>query len=164
MRVAILSDTHIPSRAQELPDWVAAEIRAADHTIHAGDFDSPSAYDRIEELADGDLTAVTGNMDPHGLSMPETQVVEIAGHTFVVTHGTGPPAGYEERVRETARDAVPRGDPTVVAGHTHSLLDAEEGIRILNPGSATGAAPATEATMLRASVTEGNVSITVRRE
>ncbi len=164
MRVAILSDTHIPSRARAIPDWVAAEIAEADHTIHAGDFDSWSTYERVESLADGAWTAVTGNMDPHGLSLPDIAVVEIAGQTFVVTHGTGPPAGYQDRVRKAARDAVPGGDAIVVAGHTHSTLDAEDGLRILNPGSATGAAPATEATMMRANVTEQSVSVMVRRE
>lgn len=163
-RVAILSDTHIPSRAREIPDWVAAELQRAEYVIHAGDFDSPAPYDRVAELAEGELTAVSGNMDPHGLSLPETAGIEIADQPFVVTHGTGPPAGYEERVRETARERVPDGDPIVVSGHTHSVLDDADGIRILNPGSATGAAPATEATMMRATVTETAVNVSIRRE
>lgn len=42
MEVALISDTHIPSRASEVPSAFAERVRAAEHTIHAGDFD----YDR----------------------------------------------------------------------------------------------------------------------
>ncbi len=42
-RIAIIADTHVPSRERDVPDWVVAELRAADRTIHAGDFDSRRA-------------------------------------------------------------------------------------------------------------------------
>ena len=163
--LAIVSDTHIPSRASEIPPWVAEEMQAADHVIHAGDFDSPEAYERVEELAPGGLTAVTGNMDPTGLSLPKTEVLEFGGQTFVVTHGTGSPAGYEDRVRATVRDATDASDPIAVAGHTHEVLDStDSAIRLLNPGSATGAAPATETSMMLASVTPDGVDVEILRE
>lgn len=162
IRLAILSDTHIPSRAGAVPDWVEAEITAADHVIHAGDFDSSEALATIQDLADGDLTAVTGNMD-RGLSLPTTATLVVEGHTFVVTHGTGSPAGYEDRVRSTARDATDDPNPIAVSGHTHEVLDSSDGLRVLNPGSATGAAPASAATMMRATVTPESVDVEVLR-
>lgn len=163
--IAILADTHIPSRASQMPAWVEAELDAADHVIHAGDFDSPAAYDRILEVSGGDLTAVTGNMDPGGLDLPETATLEAGGHTFVVTHGTGSPRGYEDRVRSIAREAAAVPDPIAVSGHTHTLLDTGvgEAIRILNPGSATGAWPASETTMMLAEVSADGVDVSVRR-
>jgi predicted phosphodiesterase len=36
-----------------------------------------------------------------------------------------------------------------------------EGIRLLNPGSATGAAPADAATMMTVEIVEGDVDVTV---
>ena len=164
--LAIIADTHIPSRASEIPAWVEAHVRAADHLVHAGDFDSPEAYDRVEELADGDLTAVSGNVDPGSLDLSETAILEYEGHTFVVTHGTGSPRGYEDRVRETARAATDDPAPVAISGHTHKVLDsgAGESIRILNPGSATGAWPASETTMMVADVSEGEIDVTVRRD
>ncbi|APW97528.1 YfcE family phosphodiesterase [Halobiforma lacisalsi AJ5] len=160
-RVAICSDTHVPSRANEVPDWVAAELRRADHAIHAGDFDSRRAYDRIEELADGDLTCARGNMDPATLEAPAAATRVVEGVTFVVTHGTGSPDGWRDRIVETARSKTdPEVDPVVVAGHTHRVVDTTvDGIRVLNPGSATGAAPADRETMYVATVEGGDLEV-----
>ncbi|UPM42291.1 metallophosphoesterase family protein [Halocatena salina] len=160
MRVAILSDTHIPSRARRLPDWVGEEIERADHTIHAGDFDSPDAFGSIEELTDS-LTAVGGNMDRR-LDLPAVETVDLGGVRFVVTHGTGSIEEYETRVATTVTEHA--DGPTVgVCGHTHQLMDTTvEGVRLLNPGSATGASPASKPSMLVADVDDGAVKVTVQ--
>ncbi len=160
-RIAIVADTHVPSRASAVPRWVVDEIERADHTIHAGDFDSKDSYDRLSDLADGDLTAVLGNMDPPSLDLPSTATIEIEGATFVVTHGTGSPAGWDDRVLDTARSETgPSVDPIAVAGHTHEVVDTTiEGVRVLNPGSATGASPADQATMLVATVDDGAITV-----
>ncbi|PSP84776.1 YfcE family phosphodiesterase [Halobacteriales archaeon QS_1_68_17] len=168
MEVAILGDTHVPSRATRIPDWVAERVRGADHVIHTGDFDSEGAYERMRELAPA-LTAVAGNMDPR-FSLPDVTTVELGGVAFVVTHGTGSRRTYEQRVvgvvREHAGDAqsgirVAREGPTVgVAGHTHAVVDdTVDGVRLLNPGSATGAAPADRTTMMTAEVVDGDLSV-----
>ncbi|WP_049922227.1 metallophosphoesterase family protein [Halopiger djelfimassiliensis] len=158
-RVAIISDTHVPSRAAGLPEWVADELRRADHTIHAGDFDSRRAYDRIETLADDDLTCARGNMDPAGLELPSATALEIDGVTFVVTHGTGSPDSWHERVAATTR-AEASADAVGVAGHTHEVVDTVvDGVRLLNPGSATAASPATRETMLVATVDDGDLEV-----
>ncbi len=99
LRVAVISDTHIPSRANRIPDWVRTRIMRADHTIHAGDFDSADALASVHELTDGNYTAVSGNTDPASLRLPEVATLELGGVTFVVTHGTGPKRGYREACR-----------------------------------------------------------------
>lgn len=159
MRVAIVSDTHVPSRAASAPEWVAEEVQSADHTVHAGDFDSREAFERIEEAA-ADLTAVAGNMDPRGLGLAAVETVDLGGVRFVVTHGTGSPRGYEDRVGNTVAEHAAADRPTVgVSGHTHEVMDRElAGHRVLNPGSATGAAPASRASMMVADVADGNVA------
>lgn len=163
MQVAIVSDTHVKSRAAELPDWVRERLRAADHVIHAGDFDSRPALEEIRSLAD-DLTAVGGNMD-RALDLPAVATVDLGGVRFVVTHGTGPDDGYETRVAATVADHAVADRQTVgVSGHTHGVLDTTvDGYRLLNPGSATGAWPAQEATMMVAEVADGDLDVTVRR-
>jgi putative phosphoesterase len=203
MRVAIISDTHVPSRAAEIPAFVEEEVRAADHTIHVGDFDTPEAYEEVSELASeagtaserraaesfetaepsrdderreasveppratGDeFTAVKGNMDPESLGLPESVTLEFDGVTFVAIHGTGPTDidGYFDLVAETTRE---EGGPDAIAlcGHTHELMDVEErGVRVLNPGSATGADPADEATMMVAEIDDGDLDVTVKRK
>ncbi|WP_135533802.1 metallophosphoesterase family protein [Halostella pelagica] len=169
--VAIVSDTHVPTRADEVPEWVEDRVREADHVIHAGDFDAVDAYDEFRDLA-ADLTAVRGNMDPVDLDLPETAAVELGGVTFVVVHGTGAMRNYRERVAGIVADeAANVAGPVVgVAGHTHELMDEPvdppEGgpVRLLNPGSATGADPADEATVMTAEVADGDVDVTVREK
>jgi putative phosphoesterase len=159
MEIAIIADTHIPSRAADIPEAFVERIRAADHVLHAGDFDSEAAFERVESLA-ADLTAVRGNMDP-GLGLPQAATVELGGVDFVVTHGTGSRKGYERRVARTVEEyATP--EAVGVAGHTHDPLDATyEGIRLLNPGSVTGASPADFPTMLTATAESGNLAVSL---
>jgi putative phosphoesterase len=159
-RLAIIADTHVPTRADGIPDWVLEEIENADHTIHVGDFESEETLATVREHA-AELTAVTGSMDS-GLGLPETASVELGGVEFVVTHGTGDLDGYEERVAGIVREEG--GDSTVgVSGHTHQVLDTEvDGVRLLNPGSATGADPASMTSMMVAEVEDGELDVTVR--
>jgi len=158
-RIAILSDTHVPSRAGEIPDWVCERIANADHVVHAGDFDSEPAYESVDDLAD-DLTAVTGNMDPVSLGLPEVATLSVDGAEFVVTHGSGPVHGYEERVASIVAEENP--DAIGIAGHTHQVMDeVVDGVRLLNPGSATGASPAKTVSLMTADVEDGDVDVTV---
>lgn len=91
-------------------------------------------------------------------------VLEVGGVTFVVTHGTGSPRGWHERVVEVARSEIDGDqDPVAVAGHTHEVVDTTvDGVRVLNPGSATGASPAGRATMLVATVEDGSLAVEER--
>jgi len=159
MDVALISDTHIPSRASEIPASFRERIEAADHVIHAGDFDSEGALSNVRAMA-ARLTAVGGNMDPR-IGLPDRATVELGGVTFVVTHGTGSRRGYEDRVATIVREEA-GADAVGVAGHTHEVLDTTHGgVRLLNPGSATGAAPANETTMMTATVADGKLDVTV---
>jgi len=163
MNVAIISDTHIPNRARSIPADARRLIRDADHVIHAGDFDSSKGLAAVEDLA-ADLTAVEGNMDPVGLGLPAVETVEFGGVRFVVTHGTGSRRGYESRVAGVVTDHATDGPTVGVSGHTHELLDATvEGVRLLNPGTVTGASPADGASMLTASVADGELDLSIHR-
>ena len=165
MELALVADSHIPGRAKSIPEPFVERIRRADHVVHAGDFNSLSAYESIRELAPG-LTAVPGNMDPSALPHPPVATFERAGVAFVVTHGHGGRPEYEAHVAGIARERTEarRGDGDVVAvvGHTHVVLDTTvDGVRLLNPGSVTGAPPARRATMMTAVVEDGEVDVTV---
>jgi hypothetical protein len=166
VELALVSDTHVPSRAERIPDWVEARMRAADHVVHAGDFDSQAAYDRVVDVAGGTdaLTAVAGNIDPRSFDLPAAATLAVEDVTFVVTHGSGPREGYRDRVAATVRE---EGGPDAVgvSGHTHEVMDETvAGVRLLNPGSATGARPAAEATMYTAVVSGESVDVTLHRE
>ncbi|ELZ56666.1 MULTISPECIES: metallophosphoesterase family protein [unclassified Haloferax] len=163
MRLAILSDTHVPGRADGIPSWVEARVREADLVIHAGDFDSPATLDRLRDLS-ARFVGVRGNVDPPGIDLPFVEVAEIGGVTFVVTHGTGTRTGYESRVADAVRDAAGT-DAVGVAGHIHEVVDETvDGVRVLNPGTATAANPGDDATMMVGTVTDGSVSVEVVRD
>ena len=158
MEIAIVSDTHIPSRASRIPDPFRERIETADHVVHAGDFDSEGALSNVRALSSR-LTAVGGNMDPR-IGLPDRATVELGGVTFVVTHGTGSPRGWADRVAAAVREETD-GGAVGVAGHTHELTDTVyEGVRLLNPGSVTGASPADRPSMMTAAVEDGTLDVT----
>lgn len=160
MDVAIISDSHIPSRKSRIPDAFRERIRQAEHVVHAGDFDSKGAYADTDELAPA-MTAVHGNMDPD-IGLPTTTAVELGGVEFVVTHGTGSPGGWEQRIAAAVSERAETDNAVGVGGHTHEVTDTEyDGTRVLNPGSVTGAAPADRPTMLTATVDSGSLDVTV---
>ncbi len=158
MQVALVSDSHVPERADGIPDEVLNECEDSDMVVHAGDFTSPETYQTFNET--NELVAVRGNMD-RGLSLPHVDSFAAGGVEFAVTHGTGSLDGYRDRVAEAAREEV--GDEAVVvSGHTHKVTDiVHDGIRILNPGSCTAAEPASTATMMLVEAENGEIDVEV---
>ncbi|MEF8842640.1 MAG: metallophosphoesterase family protein [Haloarculaceae archaeon] len=160
MRLAVIGDSHVPSREPSIPEWVLDQCRGADHVIHTGDYDSPEAVMTVRD-ASPEITAIHGNIDPD-LGLPPVATLDLGGVRFVVTHGTGDIEGYEERVSGTVEANAADGPTVGVSGHTHQVMDREvEGYRLLNPGSCTGANPASETTMMTATVEDGGVDVTV---
>jgi putative phosphoesterase len=180
VQLAIISDTHIPAREEEIPESFRDRIAEADHVVHAGDFETPEVLADVRSLA-GDLTAVQGNVDPKEVTLPSVDSITVEGVTFVVTHGTLNPVeravhrtdgmvmsreDWLNAIADTARArtrAWANDDPVVgIGGHSHEVEDeVHEGIRVLNPGSATGADPTEAATMMTAEVADGDVDVTV---
>ena len=181
MQVAILSDTHIPGQKERIPDAFRERIRAADRVVHAGDFGSKDALADVRELA-SDLTAVYGNADPADIDLPPVASTEIGGVTFVAIHGIVNPVeravsssegvvfnddDWLDAIADTARARVraqAQADGTVVGvgGHSHKVEDEmHDGIRVLNPGSATGVGEDVEPTMMTVEVADGDLDVTV---
>ncbi|QLG61289.1 metallophosphoesterase family protein [Halorarum salinum] len=175
MEVAILSDMHVPEQARVLPDAFRERVRGADHVVHAGDFGSAEALADVRAL-NPDLTAVYGNADLHDVDLPAVASVDAGGVTFVVVHGIVNPveravSGSEGVVmgRDDWLDAIAdttraRADEPLVGvgGHSHEVEDeVHDGVRVLNPGSATGVGRADGATMMTAAVADGDVDVTV---
>lgn len=166
--VALIGDTHLYSEFSTVPDWIRERIELADHTIHCGDFVSGKAYNYFRELTtktDGEFTAVRGNSDLiTDEDLPDVAVVQIDDVRFVVTHpiGIGDVSLSVDAYKQAIIETVLNHDGHVgIAGHTHQIIDVKiAGTRIINPGSATAANPASEATMIWTSI-DGN-QITVR--
>ena len=135
MRLLLLADTHLPTRAKDLPTQVWAEVEGADVVVHAGDWVSAALLDRLEERSRR-LLACWGNNDGPELRerLPEVARQTLAGVRVAVVHETGGRTGREAR----AARAHPDTD-LLVFGHSHIPWDttAPGGLRLLNPGSPT---------------------------
>ncbi|MFD6952840.1 metal-dependent phosphodiesterase [Nocardiopsis sp. TSRI0078] len=135
MRVLLLSDTHIPRRARDLPDQVWREVERADTVVHAGDWCDLASLERLQERA-GHLIGVYGNNDGPDLRarLPEVAHATLEGVRLAVVHETGDARGREKRCQERFAD-----HDVLVFGHSHIPWDttAPSGLRLLNPGSPT---------------------------
>jgi putative phosphoesterase len=138
VRIAVVSDTHLPRFGRTLPRALTGAIRAADVDLilHLGDFTSVLAADLLGELAPFD--GVAGNNDGPELveRFGRRKVVTLEGVRIGLTHGDlGVGASTAERAwRAFADDAV----DAVLFGHSHiPLLQRRGGTLLLNPGSPT---------------------------
>jgi putative phosphoesterase len=145
MRIAVISDTHMPKGARSLPAQCLERLRAADLILHGGDIVGAGFLEELRALGPP-VEAVYGNMDEPGLkaSLPKERVVEAEGVRIGMVHIPGPRAGREARL--LGRFA---GCDAIVYGHTHvPQVDRHEGVWILNPGSPTERRSAPARTML----------------
>jgi uncharacterized protein len=155
MRLAIISDTHLPRGSRALPPACLGHLRAADLILHAGDFIELPVLEELEALGPP-VCAVRGNVDSAELQarLPLTRIVEAAGARIAMVHDAGPSAGRLARMRRRFPDAH-----AVVFGHSHMpLLESEDGFTIFNPGSPTERRRAPHHTMGLATADHGRVT------
>lgn len=155
MRLLIVSDTHIPKRAKDLPAPVWAEVDAADAVVHAGDWVEERVLDTLQTRARR-LIGVYGNNDGPELRrrLPEVATTSVEGLRLGVVHETGPAKGREARCARRFPDL-----DVLVFGHSHIPWDthAANGLRLLNPGSPTDRRREPVCTYLTVGVHDGAV-------
>jgi putative phosphoesterase len=127
----VIADTHLPRRARALPEKLLAQLGRADLILHAGDL---MVGDLLKGLgAYAPVLAVRGNLDPPDLDLPETLEFDFGGARVAMIHDSGRKQGRRARLRRRFPDAR-----VVVFGHSHiPLLEDEDGLMLLNPGSPT---------------------------
>ena len=136
MLIAVISDTHLPRGARQVPAACVERIAAADLLLHAGDFSTLAVLRELESIGPP-VIAVHGNVDSADLRrlLPAERVVQAEGARIAMVHDAGPRAGRLERMRRRFGERA----NLVVFGHSHLPLheDAPDGFQILNPGSPT---------------------------
>ena len=133
-RVLLMSDTHLPRRARDLPAPLWAAVDAADLVVHAGDWVDVATLDRLQARS-ARLLACWGNNDGPELRarLPEVARANVDGVRVAVVHETGARDRREQRMRAAHPDV-----DLLVFGHSHIPWDTEhDGLRLLNPGSPT---------------------------
>ena len=133
MRIMVLSDTHIPRAAQELPSRIFEEIASVDMILHAGDFVETELLNALKKL--NKVHAVYGNMDCQELrrTLADKEVIQAGNFRIGLIHGHGAPKDIIETVGSefTGVDAI-------VFGHSHAATNViKDGILFFNPGSPT---------------------------
>jgi putative phosphoesterase len=158
----LMSDTHLPKRAKDLPPQLWDAVDAADVVFHAGDWVDEETLDRLDARS-ARLIACWGNNDGADLRsrLPEIARETIDGLRFAVVHETGASTGRERRMDEAFDDV-----DVLVFGHSHIPWDTvtPRGMRLLNPGSPTDRRRQPHCTYLTATVSDGALTrVTLHR-
>jgi putative phosphoesterase len=137
MKIAVVSDTHMPRFAKALPralrhGLVAHEVGLI---LHLGDFTAPEVADAFAAIAPFD--AVAGNND--GAELRERfgrrKRLDVEGVRIGMTHGDGTRGTTLDR----ALDAFADDDVDIILfGHSHNPYCTKHGDTwVMNPGSPT---------------------------
>lgn len=131
--IAVLSDSHVPKRAKDIPDEFHEIMEQADLSVHCGDIVTEQFKEKLEEH--GKMYAVKGNCDR--IELEPSEKFEKKGLNFGAYHGTGiTPRGHHPTLIKTAETL---SVDVLFHGHSHR----EEAVRkdgkiLVNPGSCTG--------------------------
>jgi putative phosphoesterase len=136
MKILVLSDLHIPSAADDLPQTVYAALKQADMLIVAGDLVDVGVYEKLKKLCPT-IIAVCRNMDSEAVrkKLPEKEVVSAGRFRIGLMHGYGPPDKLLDIAEQTFKnDRV----QMIIFGHSHQPISRmKNGILYFNPGSPT---------------------------
>jgi len=141
MRIAVVSDTHLPRFGRSLPKALVEGFahHRIERILHAGDWTEPLAVDLLQAIAPVD--GVAGNNDGEALHerFGTRRTITVDGVTIGITHGhLGPGRTTQERaVRAFQRG--PDSPQVIVFGHSHvpSIRHLGSGRWLVNPGSPT---------------------------
>lgn len=154
MKIGLISDTHIPGGAMEVPPEVVRALEGVELILHAGNIYTAASLDWLERIAPV-KAAGSADRDHQYWSDPrvaEKQVLEVEGHTLGVIHELEVPgiggrvypgtiATYYPDSSSLSLDMEKifgREVSIVVYGHTHEVLAEEHnGVLLINPGSPT---------------------------
>jgi len=147
MKIALISDTHIPASLSRLPEALLSQIAGVDAILHAGDIVSSAVLETLNEIAP--TTAVAGNMDPPEVAgvLSDRELIQLEGRTIGLKHGHQP-HGLQSHYIERPYDApemelffqlmstqLPDAE-IIVFGHFHRpVITYWKDILFINPGA-----------------------------
>ena len=136
MLIGLISDTHIPEIAKEIPQQVKEVFKGVDMILHAGDIFVASVLDELAAIAP--VLAARGDDDYtiRDKRMDEVQNLTLDGLNVYVIHSSQYFA--RDLIEHPERHNLEKPPDVVVFGHTHRDVVQTVGNSLLvNPGSAT---------------------------
>ena len=147
MRIALLSDTHISTSRDRLPESLLNQIAGVDAILHAGDIVSSKVLDVLQSIAP--TTAVAGNADPPEVAraLSDRQLLKLGGYVIGLKHGhqshgvqahyIGQPyESHEMDVFYQLMSSQLPGADIIVFGHFHrAVIRQWKNILFINPGA-----------------------------
>lgn len=137
MRIGVVSDTHVPARARQLPAALFEIFDGVELILHAGDLVEERILTELSVIAP--VEAVAGNMDSWELHqrLGQKKILTLAGYRIGLIHGDISTDRSKTPQRAFAAFKNDNVD-CVVFGHSHQpyhqLMD---GVLLFNPGSPT---------------------------
>ena len=136
MRIGVISDTHMPGKANALPKQLLEDFKKVAMIIHAGDIVEMEVLEKLKSVCPT-IKVVQGNMDSPEVrkKFPEKEIIEIGKFRIGVMHGHGAPDKLIEVLMRAFKDDSVN---MIIFGHSHTGINEEkEGILFFNPGSPT---------------------------
>jgi uncharacterized protein len=135
VKVAVLSDTHIPANIDRLPEILLDALKGSDLIIHAGDFTEEFVIDELKKIAP--IECVAGNMDSVRIrrKCPDKKIVKLGNFKIGITHGYGAPDKIIDYVKN-----IFKGEQLdcIIHGHSHiPNIEYIDNVLYLCPGSPT---------------------------
>jgi uncharacterized protein len=135
MKIGVISDTHIPVNACELPPELISALKGCDLIVHAGDLVDLCVVEELQKIAKTE--AVCGNMDlPKAqASLEKKKILKVEDKKIGLMHGYGNPDMLVNALKEEFFSQKP---DIIIFGHSHVPMNKViEGVLFFNPGSAT---------------------------
>ena len=135
-RIGVISDTHIPDRASDIPQAILDDFKNVDMVIHVGDLVELSVLKQLRAVCDN-VVAVCGNMDSLEArdKLHEKEVIIVGKYKIGIMHGVGHPGRLIELLTDKFKDDKV---DIIIFGHSHLPLNEKRGdILFFNPGSPT---------------------------
>ena len=134
-RIGVVSDTHVPKQASQIPEKLLEQLATVDFIIHAGDFENIDALKDLRRI--NRVVAVSGNMDGKKVKnqLSNREILNVDHYKIGIIHGWGDPHSLPKRMLEEFKsDNV----DCVIFGHSHQVYNQTvDGVLLFNPGSPT---------------------------
>jgi putative phosphoesterase len=149
MRIALVSDTHIPTVIPRLPPQLIAHLETVDLILHAGDLVCLEVLESLQNVTE--TIAVHGNADEPDVvrQLPQKQSLTLANKSIGLIHGNQPPEIEREYVKphydydsppvsalyRFLFNELPEAE-IIIFGHLNMpLVRRESDCLLINPGS-----------------------------